>query len=482
MSIRLSAALAIALAVVLAPSSSAQAPYVVTTLPSPSSGGSSNASQFTMVGDAIYFQTVSYSSGALWKWTETDGVKLVKSTTYTEPFGPMIALGDKLLFQAQLDTRGKELWITDGTAAGTTLVKDIYAFGSSTPVPGVTAGGKTFFSAFDSDHGRELWVTDGTEAGTLLLKDLDGAASSSSPMNFTAAGGKVYFNALDKLWVSDGTEFGTIALASSASTTAAGVLGSQVLFLGSDPEHGRELWSSDGTVAGTSMVKDINPGTASSWGGLQTTFARVNGVLYFFAEDAASGRELWKSDGTAGGTQLVADITAGPASSALTALSASQSGVFFLIDNKTLWFSDGTTAGTLAVRSFTTAITAMLASTTGAFVVTPEAALYYSNGTVAGTIKVTNATPVNPPHLTARGASMIFINNDPSTGREPWISDGTTAGTKLLADVVATLTSPPQVSLAVGAGNNFYFSIGDGLMRSDGTAQGTIELAPLVRG
>ena len=57
-----------------------------------------------------------------------------------------------------------------------------------------------------------------------------------------------------------------------------------------DGVHGRELWQSDGTGAGTAMVADINPGSVgSSYGG----FTNVNGTLYFSADDGVYGSELW---------------------------------------------------------------------------------------------------------------------------------------------------------------------------------------------
>src|SRR5262249_47532802 len=122
-------------------------------------------------------------------------------------------------------------------------------------------------------------------------------------------------------------------------------------FAANDGVHGGELWKSDGTAAGTVLVADINRGSDSSF---PLSLSAVNGQLFFSATGSlAEGEELWVSDGTAKGTQLVKDILPGPADSVPFDFHSFNGSLYFTADNGTgpgLWRSDGTAAGTVLLK------------------------------------------------------------------------------------------------------------------------------------
>jgi ELWxxDGT repeat protein len=312
---------------------------------------SSSPLGLTAVGNTLYFSARTDAHGReLWKSDGTAaGTVMVKDVapggssavySYERPIG---AIGSTVYFAADDGVNGKELWKTDGTAAGTTLVKDIYPGGhtygeysyinSSSPDGFTTVGTTLFFSAGDETHGRELWKSDGTAAGTRLVTDIragDDSALGSYNADLEAIGSTVFFAATGtngkELWRSDGTAAGTtlvkdidpgtetyegVTYPRSSEPRSLTAVGTTLFFSAETPANGRELWKSNGTAAGTVMVKDIRPGEQRSMHSYSGSLAAVGGTLFFGAADATNGSELWKSDGTAAGTVMVKDINPG---------------------------------------------------------------------------------------------------------------------------------------------------------------------------
>lgn len=154
-----------------------------------------------------------------------------------------------------------------------------------------------------------------------------------------------------ELWVSKNmTDAGTMRLVAAPPSVSAeqpAVLAAKgLLFYAASDEHGSELWVTDGTAAGTRLVKDIAPGASSSGAGM---FITCDGLLYFSADDGKHGTELWASDGTREGTRLVSDLTPGAAGSILKIGECQADKFFFdLGEKKERWTSAGTAESTKA--------------------------------------------------------------------------------------------------------------------------------------
>src|SRR5262249_19238594 len=148
------------------------------------------------------------------------------------------------------DAGGSELWKSDGTNAGTVRVKDIVSgAGGSSPDRLANLGGGLLFAADDGVSGRGVWRSDGASAGTVRAEDIAPGPDSA----FSSLTG---FDAISEVAVSAGAYY----------------------FPAYEPSTGLELWKSDGTAAGTMLVKDLVPGPDPSW---PRFLIDLNGILVF---------------------------------------------------------------------------------------------------------------------------------------------------------------------------------------------------------
>lgn len=269
------------------------------------------------------------------------------------------ALGFKTLFVATYSNESitdRELFITDGTTAGTNRLKNInatYFDAVSNAKLLRNIGDRVIFVANDGIHGSELWVTDGTTAGTFMLKDIYTGAPESAISQFYVINDKAYFCANDatgsSLWVTDGSVAGTYKIKSNIYCQGFLPFDGKIFMAASTSALGEdwELWTTDGTSAGTLLFKDINPGLASSF---PTQFCELNGKIFFSANDGTHGYELWSSDGTVAGTQIVKDIFPGTGNAEPEELIPYDGKLFFSAQSNSsnieLWVSDGTAIGT----------------------------------------------------------------------------------------------------------------------------------------
>ncbi|MBI3784800.1 MAG: hypothetical protein HY270_15510, partial [Deltaproteobacteria bacterium] len=326
-----------------------------------SPGTSSSSPEYlTDLNGTLYFSATDASGTNLWRSDGTEsGTTLVKDLpTGSAYILSMTAGNGEVFFNAC--TPDCELWRSDGSDAGTYRVKDIVpGSGSSYPTNLFNFNGILFFRACSvatpwSDD-CELWKSNGTEPGTIRVKDLAAGSSSSNPNFFHVMNGVLYFVAFDNtgswLWRSDGTDAGTIPLGGPTYDRIASANG-LIFFSGYDTVNGYTLWTSNGTVMGTSMLKDINSAAIYSGQSFGTLIA-AGGNMFFAADDGTSGRELWKSDGTAGGTVRVKDIRPGIGSAFPGLKLALGNNVIFSandgVSGTEIWRSDGTDAGTVRI-------------------------------------------------------------------------------------------------------------------------------------
>ena len=299
--------------------------------------GGSTPQKFIKHGNTLFFVAYDTTNGySLWKSDgTTNGTIIVKDINDRNdnfnPFEFVKAYGNTLYFSASDGTNGYELWRSDGTANGTMLVKDIYNGTGNGYFGGLTAVGNTlYFVANDGTNGSELWKSDGTANGTVMVKNINSAATgtsgtnpSSNPEYLTAVGNTLFFRANDgtngtELWKSDGTANGTVMVKDiyNGNTTRMDFC----CFSEANP---------GGSVVYVTDPNDSNP----------SHLIAFDNALYFAANDGNNGIELWKSDGTANGTTMVQDIQFGYSSSP----------IFLTAVGNTLYFRAASDEGTRSV-------------------------------------------------------------------------------------------------------------------------------------
>jgi ELWxxDGT repeat protein len=427
-------------------------------------------------------------------------------------WGRATRFGDLGFFVACGEPHGCELWRTDGTPEGTRLLKDIQPGPQgSAPYALTRANDRLFFVATDAAHGCELWQTNGTEAGT-VVHDLAPGPASSCPYRLTPAGRHVYFTATDpavpdreagqELWRTDGVArvhsrlrdlLGPAGrLADMAAFGDRVVVQAFLEPLGTPYPIRQGLFVSDATPEGTALLKSPGHDQIGAY-----THAEMGGVFYFYGEDEAHGRELWRTDGTPAGTTIVRDLVGGPDSTDLRRLTALGPRLLFEAfipaTGSEPWVTDGTAAGTLMLGDiqpgagssmhrppYGTFFTKADGGLAGSVVFSAEVAdkrqeLWRTDGTAAATRRIglghgqTSATSIL--ELTPVGAHVYFVADDDVHGRELWRTDGTAGGTALVRDIAPGPTSSHPFDFGADE-RTLAFVASDGTTRALWQAEG----------
>ena len=211
-------------------------------------------------------------------------------------------MGDYVYFFADDGIHGRELWRASRTSAEAELYQDIWTgsegskpFGSSSDEGRevfIPLGGQLLFTAETEAEGAELWVLSGEATGATMLVVRPGPEDSTS---------------------------------SSSNVNGAVIKGDRLVFRARDDEHGSELWVTDGSPTGTSLLKDINPGDEGS----SISRITVNDPFAYFRANDGVQFELWQTDGTVDGTMLVLNVMPGPSSGFPSGLTPNDDVLYF---------------------------------------------------------------------------------------------------------------------------------------------------------
>lgn len=275
------------------------------------------------LGQLVFVVQAANGTAVLWRSNGTPEGTVAWLALPAEALYPtgLTALGQQLYFAA-----GNRAWVSDGTLGGTRALASLEGSYYQGYEPLFTRVGQLVFFRTPFDPGV-LWKTDGTPQGT--AEAYRSTFDDGPAEDLVAFGGALYFFQFvngegDALFRTDGTPAGTVRLYTfdegvfSNQSHFPVVLGNRLLFVADDGPHGPEPWSTDGTAAGTTLLRDIFPGEPPS---VPTyllnlgSFTVAGGRLFFPADDGAHGLELWQTDGTTAGTRMVQDVNPGVATS-----------------------------------------------------------------------------------------------------------------------------------------------------------------------
>ncbi len=391
-----------------------------------------------------------------------------------------------LYFSAVSPIYGRELWKSHGISSNTVMVKDLNS-ASSVPQNLIAAGGRLYFSAINASLGRELYRSDGTAETTMLVRDINLGGASSFPSDFAVANTRFFFSALNgmgerELWYSWGTSATTQMLNVFPGTQGSGPFGltkfgGRTAFL-TGYTGNIELYVTTSPNLVTGSVTAIAANNANF--SIDVNSLREVGGNLFFLKRSLTGADrvqLWKSDGTVVGTtfvkQIMGTFEVGPI---MKATGDSQTGTLLYMFLKSptgthsFWKSDGTTVGTSQLNTSTdfrdvrdlTDVNGRLYFVSTVNNVTQ---LWRSMGSNSTTVSIPNL--INPNSFTVK-SNQIYFFAEGATSSNFYRIDMTNAPVLIRSNIVG---NGPGVNL----NGMMYFAARDGndsefrVWRSNGT-------------
>ena len=458
--------------------------------------------EHSMANGTLWFVLFANSGTPKWKLWKSDGTAAGTSVVKTLDFKPaLLTAGANGCIFTRLIGPNVEPWISDGTGAGTFELATLSAsFEGSFPEEFTPFGGGFVFSAVGSGIGRELYITDGTTAGTQLLIDLAVGIVNSNPEHMTEHAGEIYFKAgasstNHELWKTDGTAAGTSMVAdlksngdSDPSELASD--GVNLWFSAYADGVGREPFVTDGST--TALIANLEPNAATDSSTIEF-LADLNGTAIFLANDGVHGDELWASRGSAGTTRMLADISPGGGQPGSVSVSAHAifDGLLYLnvSANSTgmLWATDGTPGGTFEVTPGMPSY--QLAVSNGKLYFAaddPDREPWILNSKFETPQKLADLHPGDSyaGSFYPVGDLTVFSAEAPGLGRELYVTDGTEAGTQVLADLNPGPDDSFPKNFTTFNGEVYFIARTGSSQRiwsTDGTPAGTVlRVDPLV--
>ena len=270
-------------------------------------------------------------STALQIWSTdgtTSGTQLLHTFITNSPAGGLLGFITPVLFKGLLyfkysDTTSSALWTTDGTPANTVLFKSFDVDKSDSSLLGLfystVINNKLYFTGYTKQTGGELWSTDGTAANTTLFKDINPGPGSSQPTFL------INIANLAKNYLKGSS----VGVTSQQFFTP---FNGKYYFTATDGTHGDEIWSTDGTVANTSLLKDINPGAKNGVSNGLIAYYTSSGI-YFTGNDGNTGNEPWVTNGTEAGTNIISNISPDSYADGDTLINDSAPSYLFIYNN-----------------------------------------------------------------------------------------------------------------------------------------------------
>jgi len=386
-----------------------------------SGSGHSSPSVLGQLGNFVYFSADDGNGRDLYRLDTTSlQVSQIGPANSSPSFVASVA--GKTYVSMDDGVNGRELWAL--TASGVSFVGDATPGGSLSPSRGDAIGGTVLFAGNDKDKGVELFASAG--GVPTLVADINplGNSNPGDVSGFFAFKNLVLFDATeisgDHLWASNGSSATKISDVEIPQNFFLydNQIAQTVLFNGQTPGgFVQYLYKTDGSSATRVTDKVRDP----------SGFTLYKGVAYFSGYDGAHGRELWKTDGTEGGTELVADIDFTPSSSSPANLVEVRGKLMFTTADQRLWTSDGTDPSIHQVRSFISIGNFVVAGTTAYFVAKTSIGgwqIWSTDGTSASATDLVPANDGSNSFIpTIQGLIAISGSNKPTNGADDLTGD-----------------------------------------------------------